>query len=104
MGEDCEALSGQSPDTDAERRDYANSIQEEWIMNEEKLRRDICEVGRRMYARHLISGVDGNISVLREDGTIMTTPTGMSKGFLEPDDLVITDGNGKKLSGKREPS
>lgn len=73
-------------------------------MNEEKLRQDICEVGRRMYARHLISGVDGNISVLRDDGTIMTTATGMSKGFLQPDDLVITDGNGRKLSGKREPS
>lgn len=73
-------------------------------MNEEQLRRDICEVGRRMYNRHLISGMDGNISVLRENGTIMTTPTGMSKGFLKPDELVITDINGKKLEGKKEPS
>jgi len=73
-------------------------------MIEEKLRQDLCEVGRRMYARHLISGMDGNISVLREDRTILTTPTGRCKGFLEPDDLVITDSEGRKLSGKREPS
>jgi len=73
-------------------------------MNEEQIRRDICEVGRRMYARHLISGGDGNISVLREDGLLMATPTGMSKGFLEPDDIVVTDLEGKKVRGKREPS
>ncbi len=73
-------------------------------MNEEQLRRDICEVGRRMYARHLISGGDGNISILRDDGMIMATPTGMSKGFLEPDDIVITDREGNKVRGKREPS
>ncbi|HET6266827.1 MAG TPA: class II aldolase/adducin family protein [Acidobacteriota bacterium] len=73
-------------------------------MNEEQIRRDICEVGRRMYARHLISGMDGNISVRLDDDRIMATPTGMSKGFLKPDDIVITDMEGKKLEGKREPS
>ncbi len=72
--------------------------------DEEKIRRDIVEVGRRMYARALIAGGDGNISVLREDGLIMATPTGMSKGFLEADDIVVTDRNGKKVKGKREPS
>ncbi len=71
---------------------------------EEQIRKDIVEVGRRLYARHLISGGDGNVSVLRDDGVIMTTPTGMSKGFLEPDDIVITDLDGKKIQGKREPS
>jgi L-fuculose-phosphate aldolase len=34
----------------------------------------------------------------------MTTPTGVCKGFLEPDDIVITDINGKKMKGKKEPS
>ncbi len=73
-------------------------------INEERIRKDIVEVGRRMYARHLISGGDGNISVLREDGLIMATPTGMSKGFLEPEDIVITDLEGRKIAGRREPS
>lgn len=74
------------------------------MIDEERIRRDIVEVGRRMYARHLISGMDGNVSILREDGLVMTTPTGMSKGFLEPDDIVVTDLDGKKIKGKREPS
>lgn len=74
------------------------------MIDEDRIRKDIVEVGRRMYANHLIAGMDGNISVLRDDGLIMTTPTGMSKGFLEPDDIVITDINGKKLRGRKEPS
>lgn len=73
-------------------------------MEEDQIKKDIVEVGRRMYARHFIAGGDGNISVLREDGLIMATPTGMSKGFLEPDDIVVTDMSGKKVKGKKEPS
>ena len=74
------------------------------MIDEDRIRKDIVEVGRRMYANNLIAGMDGNISVLRDDGQIMTTPTGMCKGFLHPDDIVVTDINGKKIRGRKEPS
>jgi L-fuculose-phosphate aldolase len=39
-----------------------------------------------------------------EDGTVLCTPTLMSKAWIEPDDLVIVDRHGRKLSGWRNVS
>ena len=39
-----------------------------------------------------------------EDGNILCTPTLMSKGLLEPQDLVIVDQRGNKVSGARDVS
>lgn len=63
---------------------------------EELLRADIVEIGRRLYARGLISGCEGNIS-LRRDDTIFITPTGTCKGFVRPEDIVMTDRSGRPL-------
>lgn len=71
---------------------------------EEQVRAEIVEVGRRLHARGFIAANDGNISV-RLDGTrLLTTPTGVSKGFMTPDMLVMTDLQGVKLAGSRSPS
>ena len=42
--------------------------------------------------------------MLLEDGDILSTPTLMSKGLMEADDLVIVNRQGKKLSGARDVS
>ncbi len=70
-------------------------------MNEREIRQDICEVGRRLYARGLVAGADGNISVRLPRGRLLTTPTGCSKGFMRCEDLVVTDMTGRSLSGGR---
>ncbi len=59
-------------------------------MNEKEIRSGIVEVGRRLYARGLISANEGNISC-REAGALYITPAGVSKGFLDPDGIVKTD-------------
>lgn len=41
----------------------------------------ICRIGRIMYERGYISGPDGNISVRIDKDKIITTPSGVSKGF-----------------------
>lgn len=74
------------------------------MTREESLRADIVEVGRRLYARGYVASNDGNISVRLGDGRILATPRGVSKGFLTPDMLVVTDMGGRKLSGEREAS
>jgi L-fuculose-phosphate aldolase len=51
-----------------------------------------------------VAATDGNLSVLLEDGNILSTPTLMSKGLIEVDDLVIVNRQGKKLSGERDVS
>lgn len=71
---------------------------------EERLRADICEVGRRLYARGYVASNDGNISVRLDTERLLTTPTGVSKGFMTPDMLVVTDLKGQKVAGHRNAS
>jgi L-fuculose-phosphate aldolase len=68
------------------------------------LKRDIVEVGRRIYARSYVASNDGNISARLDDNRVLITPTGVSKGFMKPEDLVIVDMNGKVVSGGTKPS
>lgn len=72
--------------------------------SEQQLRADICEVGRRLYARAYVASNDGNISVRLDADRLLTTPRSVSKGFMTPDMLVITDMNGRKLDGQRDAS
>ena len=71
---------------------------------EETHRREICMAGRWIHARHFAPATDGNISVRLDGSRVLTTPTCLSKGMMTPDDLVVTDLEGRRLSGTRPPS
>jgi L-fuculose-phosphate aldolase len=71
---------------------------------ESSLRADIVEVGRRMYARGYTASNDGNISVRLGEGRLLMTPKSVCKGFMTPDMMCITDLDGRKLQGERDPS
>jgi len=71
---------------------------------EEQARADIVEVGRRLWERGYVASNDGNISVRLDETRLMTTPKSVSKGFMTPDMMVVTDLEGKKISGQRDPS
>src|SRR5436190_12686277 len=73
-------------------------------MSVESLRADIVEVGRRMYARGYTASNDGNISVRMATDRLLMTPKSVCKGFMTPDMMCVTDLNGKKISGDRDPS
>lgn len=73
-------------------------------MDERNLREAIVEIGRRLYERGYIVASDGNISVRLPEGRILTTPTGVCKGFLTPQMLVVVDSEGRKLEGTLPPS
>lgn len=64
----------------------------------------LLEAGRRLYERGFVASNDGNMSVLVSAGTLWTTPTGVSKGFMTEDMLVKTDLAGTVLEGTRKPS
>jgi L-fuculose-phosphate aldolase len=66
-------------------------------MNEQQLREQICQIGRLMYDRHLIDGNSGNISARLENGLMLATPSGVAKGFMTPDHLIVVDMNGKRV-------
>lgn len=63
------------------------------------LRREICEVGRRVYQRGYVAANDGNISARMQDDRILCTPTGVSKGFITEDMLAICDLEGNQIAG-----
>jgi len=70
----------------------------------ELLKKDIIEVGKRIYNRGYVASNDGNISARIDSGRILITPTGVSKGFMKPEDLIIVDLSGKKITGKKKQS
>src|SRR6186997_3419905 len=74
------------------------------MISEAQLRADIVEVGRRLYARGYTASNDGNISVRLGPERLLMTPTSVCKGFMTVDMMVITDLDGKKLEGERNPS
>ena len=71
---------------------------------ESTLRADIVEIGRRMYARGYTASNDGNISVRLGTDRLLMTPKSVCKGFMTPDMMCITDLEGRKLQGDRDPS
>lgn len=68
------------------------------------LREELVEIGRRVYERGYAAANDGNMSARLDDGTVLITPTRISKGFMKPDDLIIIDMKGNLLQGGKKPS
>jgi L-fuculose-phosphate aldolase len=64
----------------------------------------LCEIGRRAYARGLVSGSEGNFSARLDGDRVLCTPSGLCKGLLAPGDLCVVDLEGKQLGGRRRPS
>src|ERR1700676_1386821 len=82
----------------------ADSISPGAMKSEDEHRREICTAGRWIHQRAFVASTDGNISVRLDSRRVLTSPTGISKGLMSPDDLVITDLKGRKLAGRREAS
>jgi L-fuculose-phosphate aldolase len=55
------------------------------------LRADIVEVGRRLWTRGFVAANDGNISVRISRDRLLVTPANVSKGFMAPEMMVVTD-------------
>ncbi len=67
------------------------------MTNEQTLREEIVQVGKLLYDRSLIVATDGNISARLPDGNILITPSGLCKGLMTPDQLIIIDLEGHKI-------
>ncbi len=65
--------------------------------NEQSLRQEIVKVGRLLYEKGFICASDGNISARLGNGRFLITPSGLHKGFLSPEQLVIIAQNVQKL-------
>jgi L-fuculose-phosphate aldolase len=68
------------------------------------LSKEIIEAGRRAYEKGFIASNDGNISARISKDKILITPSGISKGFMKPADLILLDIKGRKIKGRKNPS
>lgn len=67
-------------------------------MNEQELREQICLIGQLMHRNQYIDGAGGNISGRLDNGHILTTPSGVAKGFMTPDQMIVVDLAGQRVS------
>lgn len=69
------------------------------------IREQICDIGRRLWQLGFVAANDGNISVKVWDDLYLTTPTGVSKGFMTPDMILLVNSRCEKLEeSKWRPS
>ena len=69
---------------------------------ERELRQDIVEIGKLVYQKGWVAANDGNISIRMDAERVLCTPTGVSKGMMHPDDLIVCDMKGNKILGRKE--
>ena len=69
------------------------------MTNEWALKKLFVELGRRIWQRNYVASNDGNMTVRLNDKEILTTPTGISKGFMTTDMIIKIDYDGKVISG-----
>ncbi len=75
-----------------------------WGEEETRLRQALCRIGALCYQKGYIVGADGNLSARMRDGTVLVTPAGAMKGFLEPHHLAHIDLEGRVLDNGPRPS
>ncbi len=72
----------------------------------EQAGRHICEIGQRMWQLGWVAANDGNISARLDRRRVLVTPTGVSKGRMDPAMLCMVDMDGSQIGdvGAHRPS
>src|SRR5512138_1238653 len=68
------------------------------MTNEWELKKQIVEIGKRIWSRGYVAANDGNITVMLNENELLTTPTGVSKGFMTVEMIIKCDRTGKVIS------
>ena len=71
------------------------------MQNEYEIKKEMCEIGRRVYNRGMVAANDGNFSVKLNDNEFLCTPTGVSKGFMTPEYICKVDANGNVIQANK---
>lgn len=68
----------------------------------QRLKEQLCEIGRRLWQRAYVDGNGGNIAIRVGEDIALCTPTLVSKGFMKPEDMCLVDLEGNQLAGTRK--
>ena len=64
------------------------------------LRAEIVRIGRMMHEHKFVDGASGNLSARLGPDRILATPSGLAKGFLAPEQLIVVDQQGQLVAGQ----
>lgn len=70
------------------------------MLTEQELREQICDICHKMWQLGWVAANDGNVSAKLPDGTLLATPTGISKSFITPEKLVKINAKGEVLDAR----
>jgi L-fuculose-phosphate aldolase len=62
-----------------------------------QVKKEMAEIGHRIWQKGFCAGNEGNHSVRISADRVICTPTGISKGFLSPDDMCVVDMDGNQV-------
>ena len=74
------------------------------MKTERQHRQEIVRFGTMIHERGYVAATDGNLSVRLDKNRVLCTPTAISKGMMQPSDMVIVNLEGRRIAGKREAS
>lgn len=72
------------------------------MLGEWELKNQIIEIGKRLWSRGFVAANDGNISIKINEDEYLTTPTGVSKGFMSSEMIVKINQRGQPISRKNK--
>jgi L-fuculose-phosphate aldolase len=71
-------------------------------IHDRSLKEQICEIGRRVYAKGFAAANDGNLSIRVGENEVLCSPTMICKGFMTPDDICAVDLDGNQIAGTKK--
>jgi L-fuculose-phosphate aldolase len=70
-------------------------------LTERALREELVRIGKLMHGRNYVTATDGNISARLDADRFLVTPSGLSKGYMTPDQMVVIDWDAKTVGESR---
>lgn len=68
-------------------------------MDENRLRQQICQAAQQLWMRGLIVGDAGVVTIELHRRRFLTTPPGLRRANLQPDDIICVDMGGLSIQG-----
>ena len=72
--------------------------------NFQKEKDQLVTICRLLSEKGFVAATDGNVSVRLPENRILITPSGVNKRFVESNQFIITDIEGKLIDGETKPS
>ena len=68
------------------------------------IRKEMIEIGKRVYDKGFVAATDGNLSHRLSGDRVLITPSGFCLGEMQPTDLAVVNMTGRLLTAPHQPT